>query len=1028
MLSGLVTCLTVVLSSPPAVDIQEVTGERFLGHYVEHYLEEAPGGIDEIRRLPDAAWTPGEHEIEFFGTGVASRWFRVQVQNSAAESVIRYVENLTPLMQAGELYIVGPRGVEERRSLISTPYRERESLHPTWVYQVQFPPQSQTTLYYRSYGVFGFDAFRLLTLKELEANKRVTFMVQGLMLGLALILIVLSVSIGVILKDVAFLTFPVYVLFAVLGLGLNHGTTQMLVWPDSPELVLVWGGTIFGFHICFAGLFFTTFLQLREHLNWLHRMIVFSSVTAAFLGLVYGLFPTLGEESILYIMVVILLPGVVVAACWRAWHGYKPAMILVAAFIPMATGSLIQSAALAGWIEFSSLYFYGLDWSYGFFMLVLAAGLGERFYELREAAADARSELSVAQAETEAIEALNQERTAFFQSISHELRTPLTLILNPLDAMRRQYGDDSDLDIATRNARRLLRLVNQLLDFQKLEAGKKRIDVAPLNITKFMRVCGDYFVSACSSKNIEFEVTVEETPDEVFVFAEVDALEKVAFNYLSNALKYTPDCGTITFGLTLSHGTQGTARLFVKDTGPGISPENQKKLFEVFSQVDGSTSREFEGTGLGLALAKSLAEEMGATVGVYSQAGEGATFYVDLQTVDRPSDYEDSGAFAVREWLLAAQHQKTGVASEEEEAQQEAPGTARKVLVVDDLLDMRQLISEALRGAGLNVQTAANGQLGLEKARAWQPDLILTDWMMPVMTGPEFIRAIREDKDLQATPTVLLTAKSDDESKLLGAQMGADAFLGKPFNEDELTSVVKNLLALKEREREVKALNRRLTEQVLKRYLPPDLVEDLIQGDLEVVQEPKMVTATVLFSDLQGFTKYANHISPTELSERLNEYLAEMTDIIFEYGGTIDKFIGDAIMVLFGAPRTMDPTSQARAASACAQAMQRRMALLMERWRESGAPTMAMRIGVHQGPMVVGSFGSASRSDYTAIGANVNFAARIEPVCIPGEVFVSEEIAQRLGPALVESAGTFELKGFDEPPPLYRLSAEVKLS
>lgn len=1026
MLSGLTALVLVILSSPPVLDLEAVKGDRFLGEYVEQHLEEVEGGIEAARGLPEAAWESGEREVEFFGTGVASRWFRLRVQNNAGEPLVRYFENLTPLMQAGELYIDGPSGIKERRSLISTPYRERESLHPTWIYRLEFPSQSQTTLYYRSYGVFGFDAFRLLTLKELEANKRTTFMVQGLMFGFAIILIVLSISIGLILRDFAFLTFPVYVLFAVLGLGLNHGTTQMFLWPESPELVLVWGGTIFGFHICFAGLFFTTFLQLREHLRWLHRLIVSSSVTAALLGLVYGFFPTLGEDSILYIMVIILLPGVVAAAFWRAWQGYKPAMILVAAFIPMAAGSLIQSAALAGWIEFSSLYFYGLDWSYGFFMLVLAAGLGERFYELREAAADARSELSVAQAETEAVEALNQERTAFFQSISHELRTPLTLILNPLDSMRRQHGDDPDLEIAARNARRLLRLVNQLLDFQKLEAGKKKIDVAPLNVTKFMRVCGDYFVSACSSKNIEFDVVVEETPEEVFVFAEVDALEKVAFNYLSNALKYTPDGGAITFGLSLSQGAKGAARLFVKDTGPGISLENQSKLFEVFSQVDGSTSREFEGTGLGLALAKSLAEEMRGTVGVHSQEGEGATFYVDLQTVERPSDYEDSGAFAVREWLLAAQHERTGVASEDDDYVEDLVGTARKVLVVDDLLDMRQLISEALRGVGLNVQTAANGELGLEKARTWHPDLILTDWMMPVMTGPEFIRAIRGDEELASTPTVLLTAKSDDESKLLGAQMGADAFLGKPFNEEELTSVVKNLLALKEREREVKALNRRLTEQVLKRYLPPDLVEDLIQGDLEVVQEPKMVTATVLFSDLQGFTKYSNQISPTELSERLNEYLAEMTDIIFEHGGTIDKFIGDAIMVLFGAPRTMDPTSQARAAAACAQAMQKRMTSLMDRWASRGAPTMAMRIGIHQGPMVVGSFGSQSRSDYTAIGSNVNFAARIEPVCVPGEVFVSEEIAERLGQAMVEPAGTFELKGFDEPPPLYRLSAEVK--
>ena len=209
--------------------------------------------------------------------------------------------------------------------------------------------------------------------------------------------------------------------------------------------------------------------------------------------------------------------------------------------------------------------------------------------------------------------------------MSHELRTPLTLILGPLEESTKRHTNDGDIAVATKNARRLLRLVNQLLDFQKLEAGKKDLTLAPLNLNRFTHVLGDYFASACSSKAIAFHVTrdgQELIQDEVlFIQSEPDALEKVAFNFLSNALKYTPRGGTIELGL--QSRPDNRVRLFVKDSGPGIPEEGQTKLFQVFSQVEESTTREYEGTGLGLALVKSLVEEMGGTVGVESDVGQG---------------------------------------------------------------------------------------------------------------------------------------------------------------------------------------------------------------------------------------------------------------------------------------------------------------------------------------------------------------------------------------------------------------------
>ena len=756
-----------------------------------------------------------------------------------------------------------------------------------------------------------------------------------------------------------------------------------------------------------------------------------------------------------------------------------------------------------------------------------------------------------AEKHAEQLEELDKQKTAFFQNMSHELRTPLTLILGPLESASQVESANQDIQVATKNARRLLRLVNQLLDFQKMGAGKKELKLEPLNLVRFTHVVGDYFASASSSKDIEFLVTVDGAPlglETVHtVSAEGDALEKVAFNFLSNALKYTPRGGTIEFGLrTLSE----EVTLFVKDSGPGISEEGQTKLFQVFSQVEESTTREYEGTGLGLALVKSLVEEMGGRVGVESAPGEGSTFYAtfplieaisvkplrtcllvedDLPTLetyreilrksslfesidgvatlkearallaesryklvvadgnlpdgdgatllteiratepdtklilltgeDNQARFEQalgaaridqiilkpatrseilkglgalveaySGAdeegtsFQGRSWLLA-DGGETGIETdvETDDASFEEAGSGELILVVDDLEDMRNLIARSLSQKGYRVLKAANGEQGYQVICDRRPDLVISDWMMPKLSGPDMLKQVRANSDISTTPVILLTAKSDEESKLIGTEIGADVFLGKPFNEQELRSVVRNLLSLKSREKEVQQLNDYITESVLKRYLPPSLIGNILSGELSMDKPAELRDITVLFSDLKGFTATSEALGPEGISAFLNEYLTVMNEVIFEHGGTIDKFIGDAIMVLFGAPQDMLPAEQVRRATDCAKAMQRAMHQLTQAWKHDGAGDIKMRIGIHHGPAVVGNFGSAQRSDYTAIGPTVNLASRIESASTAGQVFVSEATAMLMGEGTSMKVGEFELKGIEGSTKLFQL-------
>ena len=387
------------------------------------------------------------------------------------------------------------------------------------------------------------------------------------------------------------------------------------------------------------------------------------------------------------------------------------------------------------------------------------------------------------------------------------------------------------------------------------------------------------------------------------------------------------------------------------------------------------------------------------------------------------ADTADEKEFQARAWLLA-DGSETGVETEVEEEGDvalESEGKGQLVLVVDDLEDMRNLIGNTLKKRGYRVLKAANGEQGYEVICDRKPDLVISDWMMPKLSGPDMLKQVRGNTDVATTPFILLTAKSDEESKLIGTEIGADVFLGKPFNDQELGSAVRNLLGLKSREKEVQKLNDYITESVLKRYLPPALIGDILSGELSMDKPAELRDITVLFSDLKGFTKTSEALGAEGISAFLNEYLTVMNEVIFEHGGTIDKFIGDAIMVLFGAPQDMSPEEQVKRATDCAKAMQRAMEGITRMWRADGAGDLQMRIGIHHGSAVVGNFGSSQRSDYTAIGPCVNMAARIESASVPGEVFVSEDTAKLMGEGATIKVGAFELKGIEGKATLYRV-------
>jgi adenylate cyclase len=638
---------------------------------------------------------------------------------------------------------------------------------------------------------------------------------------------------------------------------------------------------------------------------------------------------------------------------------------------------------------------------------------------------------------------LDKQKTEFFQNISHEFRTPITLIQGPLEsAVSAGEGlSHEQSNIALRNSRRLLRLVNQLLDLQRLDAGRMQPSFRKCDLVEFVSQIVESFRPYCEKKELNLLTELDQCPA---VYLDMEKFDKVVYNLLSNAMKFTPQNGSITVRLQY---TGSDCILQVEDTGIGIAEEQIPHLFERFRQAEGSENRSYEGTGLGLALVKELVEVHGGTVAVDSIYESGTNFTISLpsgnahlnasQIVETESKVNLSRAAVELADLELIESTDSHIGDFEKIPQEllsqnlDSSEKGQLVLVVDDNADMRAYVSSILRASGYQVQTARNGSEGFHIAKELSPNLIVTDLMMPIVTGLEMIRMIRSEEMLKGIPIILLTAKVDEDTRIEGTERGADAYLAKPFNDRELLAEARNLLALKENERKVVELNTYLTESVLQRFLPPVLVQKAQQGELVLDLRPEPRLITVLFSDIVGFTQLSNTLRSRKVAELLNEYLEAMTKAVFDNGGTVDKFMGDAILALYGAPEELTPNEQVRRAVNTSRAMLHNLSELNERWRSQGIfdsdgrSGLQFRCGIHQGTAVVGMFGSSERADYTAIGPSVNIASRLQGAAEPGTILVSAAVADYLEEEEIIKGKPLELKGIDETVLTFAVTPEI---
>ncbi|MFQ5797448.1 MAG: ATP-binding protein, partial [Bacteroidota bacterium] len=575
-------------------------------------------------------------------------------------------------------------------------------------------------------------------------------------------------------------------------------------------------------------------------------------------------------------------------------------------------------------------------WAYTVYVILIVAVLyGIRRFEVnRERLAH---DLKLQRFEAEKLREFDQMKSRFFANISHEFRTPLTLILGPLKKLTSgdSQGDAKEqFRMMLRNGQRLLRLINQLLDFSKLEAGRMSLQARPENIVRLLKSIVSQFASLAERERITLRFVAPHQM--ITVYLDRDKLEKIMYNLLSNAVKFTPKGGKVSVSVDRSPLTKVTkggkegevefVEITVADTGIGIPPDCIDKIFDRFYQVDSTHRREpapldksspteralfdkayptgQEGTGIGLALTKELVELHSGEIHVCSQPGRGSTFIVRLplgkeQLKKAEIAAETPEAEVVKDSvdydLIPIEEYETPDAESYHTKEEETPSDDRApiVLVVEDSHDMRGFIREIL-GKAYRVREAGDGVEGFERAVEIIPDLIISDVMMPRMDGFELCHKLKTDERTSHIPVILLTARASGESKVKGLETGADDYLTKPFDARELQIRVKNLIEerrkLRERfSREVTLQPRDIAvssmdEQFLKRVM--DVIE-------QRMSDPDFSTDT--FTKKVGMSRMQLHRKLRALTDHsTGEFIRTMrlkraAQLLKQHSGTVSE-------------------------------------------------------------------------------------------------------------------------------------------
>jgi signal transduction histidine kinase/DNA-binding response OmpR family regulator len=514
-------------------------------------------------------------------------------------------------------------------------------------------------------------------------------------------------------------------------------------------------------------------------------------------------------------------------------------------------------------------------------------------------------------------------RTRFFTNISHEFRTPLTLILGPLEDMltKKELTEKNRITMERmhRSASRMLALINQLLDLSKIDSGGMKLELIESNLYRFLMVIFNSFTPLAERDNIRFKFRIP--GDEFLTYYDQDKIEKIVYNLLSNAFKFTPAGGIIDSSVKIYHDRHpNIIKISVKDSGPGIPAELTEKIFDRFYQLDGSHRMDLGGTGIGLSLARELVKIQHGEIYINSKPGQGSEFTV---TVPLGFEHLKKEEYILREMneineSFVTMHAVLPYENPGYEDQFMPVGEVAErplILIVDDSTDLRAHIIENL-GERFLLYEAGDGKEGYNMSVETIPDLIITDLLMPEMDGLEMCEKIKTDQRTSHIPVIMLTSRTSVNNRIEGFEKGADDYISKPFNMKELLVRIKNLIEQRKMLRERFSRNVRLHPKDIsitsedEKFLSKTITiieENLNNFDFDV----SALTNNMAFSRVQLFRKLKSLTdqSPSEFirtirlrraAQLLDKGFGNIAEVTYQVGFNNLSYFAKCFRELFG--------------------------------------------------------------------------------------------------------------------------------
>lgn len=721
-------------------------------------------------------------------------WMKYTFKNEDSEFKKWVIKWNNPLTEQLEFYVLDSTGkkIDYQKQRLLTIQKTKKFLEEEITFKLDLPANSTKTVYLRlknQRGIYG--AVILHSAPSYVFSNIDIYSDQSFNLALIIFRFFLVVILGLfIIKDRIFRAYSIQIAirtFSFLGMMNVPGP----LFSSNPDIAQKIDFLCYNSFAIGSGILILAVLEVEKLPKWMVLLIKISIISTAIIDILvlfdykwYWL--KAGHYNIVSSSAIVLI-----AYIYSLIKRYNVHIYYSFPFILGVIANFIFNLRLFGLLEFKPIFeITTFLFIAEIFLFVVFLGQIFRSVELNKMLAEEKLQFNVIQ--NERLKELDNLKTNFFTNISHEFRTPLSLILSPIEDLKKKYPNESALDPMRRNAQRLLSLINQLLDLSKLDSGQMQVNIRKNDLVSFFKVLASSFTSLAESRGIQFEI--KQNRIEAIAYFDADKIEKIVINLLSNAFKFTKNGGKVELEAVYSDDFRSVS-IYVRDTGIGIGKAKIRRIFDRFFQVDGTHQRSYEGSGIGLALVKEMVKLHKGTIKVESIEGQGTTFIAELAIAK--SSWEDELKKSVDDSPSENIIDTTLLLQNAPAESQTFNSNDNILLIVEDNADLRQYIRSVFE-QDYRIVEAIDGQDGIEKALEIIPDIIVSDLMMPRLDGFGFCNLLKTNEKTNHIPVVMLTAKANIESRIEGFELGADDYLTKPFNREELLVRVRNLIKQRE--------------------------------------------------------------------------------------------------------------------------------------------------------------------------------------------------------------------------------------